>query len=155
MNHLVSSLRAAVAFVVALTFGESANAQDSVGAELKLLRQQVEMQSKQIDTLAAQVAKLQVRMDLASDPAKPTPPPAPAPAAQPPTTAEATPPAALPPKPANVHIVVKGESLDKIARTHNTTAAELQKLNRIAQPKKLQVGQQLVLPPSTPKKENQ
>ena len=57
-----------------------------------------------------------------------------------------------PAAPANVHIVVKGESLDKIAKTHGTTAVELQKLNRITDPKKLQIGQQLMLPQPTPKK---
>jgi 2',3'-cyclic-nucleotide 2'-phosphodiesterase/3'-nucleotidase len=57
--------------------------------------------------------------------------------------------------PANTHIVVKGESLEKIAKTHGTTIAELQKLNRITDPKKLQIGQQLVLPPPAPKKEGQ
>ena len=147
MNSLVSSIRAAGTFLVALAFVQPASAQDAVLAELKALRQQVELQSKQIDSLTAQVAKLHIRMDAAADPANPTP------AAAPAAEAEAAIPAATPPKPANVHIVVKGESLDKIARTHNTTAAEIQRLNRISQPKKLQIGQQLVLPPSTPKKE--
>lgn len=147
MNSLVSSIRTAATFFVALAFVQPASAQDAVLAELKALRQQVELQSKQIDSLTAQVAKLQVRLDAATDPANPTSTAAPA------AAVETTIPAATPPKPANVHIVVKGESLDKIARTHNTTAAEIQKLNRISQPKKLQIGQQLVLPPSTPKKE--
>ena len=57
--------------------------------------------------------------------------------------------------PANVHIVVKGESLEKIAKSHGTTVPELQKINRISDPKKLQIGQQLLLPPPTPKKESQ
>ena len=153
MNPLVSSLRAAAAFLVALTVVQSASAQEPVQAELKALRLQLELQSKQIDSLTAQIARMQVRMDAAADPATPAPPAAPV--AKPAAAAEPATPAAAPPKPANVHIVVKGESLDKIARSHNTTAPELQKLNRIAQPKKLQVGQQLVLPPSIPKKENQ
>ena len=71
------------------------------------------------------------------------------------TTATVAVPAArvvTPAAPANVHIVVKGESLDKIAKTHGTTAVELQKLNRITDPKKLQIGQQLMLPQPTPKK---
>ena len=155
MNSLVSSLRAAATFVVALIFAQSATAQDNVQVELKTLRQQLELQAKQIDSLTAQIAKIQVRMDAAADPATPAPPPTPAPVAKPAAAAEPAIPAAVPPKPVNVHIVVKGESLDKIARTHNTTAAEIQKLNRISQPKKLQIGQQLVLPPTTPKKENQ
>ena len=50
---------------------------------------------------------------------------------------------------------VKGESLEKIAKSHGTTVPELQKINRISDPKKLQIGQQLLLPPPTPKKESQ
>ena len=50
---------------------------------------------------------------------------------------------------------------DKIAKQHNTTIIELQKLNKITDPKKLQIGQQLTLPPTpaspaaTEKKEGQ
>ena len=57
----------------------------------------------------------------------------------------------------NVHIIVKGDSLDKIAKMHNTTIAELQRINKITDPKKLQIGQQIILPPTaaTEKKEGQ
>lgn len=150
MNPLVSLLRAIAVFALALTFTASAGAQDAVQGELKALRQLVEQQSKQIESLTGQIAKLQARLDGNAEAAVPAA--GVTPAAQPGEAAVA---AAPPPKPANVHIVVKGESLDKIARSHNTTAAEIQKLNRISQPKKLQIGQQLVLPVTTPKKEPQ
>ena len=152
MIPLAPIFRIVAAFAFAVTFVPSVRAQDAVPAELKALRQLVEQQSKQIDNLTVQVAKIQARLDAGADPAAPVV--STTPAAQPVEKAEFSAPAA-PPKPANVHIVVKGESLDKIARTHNTTAAEIQKLNRIAQPKKLQIGQQLVLPVTTPKKEPQ
>jgi LysM repeat protein len=51
---------------------------------------------------------------------------------------------------ANTHIVVKGDSLDKIAKQNNTTVADLLKLNKITDPKKLQIGQQIILPPKDP-----
>jgi LysM repeat protein len=54
---------------------------------------------------------------------------------------------------APVHIIVKGDSLDKIAKQHGVTITELQKLNKISDPKKLQIGQQLVLPPTADKAE--
>lgn len=122
------------------------NAQDAA-AEMKLLRQTVEHQARQIELLTAQVARLTAKIEGGA---------AAAPTAQPPgaESAEFAIPAARPvasQPPANVHIVVKGESLEKIAKAHGTNSAELQKLNRITDPKKLQIGQQLLLPASTPK----
>ncbi len=57
----------------------------------------------------------------------------------------------------NHHIVRKGETLTIIAKQHHTTAEELMRLNKISDPRKLQIGQRLILPkestassPSTP-----
>jgi nucleoid-associated protein YgaU len=47
---------------------------------------------------------------------------------------------------------VSRTSLEKIAKAHGTTIPDLMKLNRIKDPKKLQIGQQLTLPPEPPKK---
>ena len=114
-------------------------AQDTVQTELAQLRKLVEQQNAKLDTLTAQVARLSAQLD------NRTTAPAAAPEAAP--VKDETPPAprviAAAPK---VHIVVKGESLDKIAKLNGTTVAELQKLNKITDPKKLQVGQQLNLP---------
>jgi peptidoglycan endopeptidase LytF len=44
-------------------------------------------------------------------------------------------------------VVKKGDALDKIARTHGTTAAEIMKLNHLASTK-LQIGQVLLVPDS-------
>jgi LysM repeat protein len=116
----------------------------SIQEELRALRQLIEQQSKQIDALTAQVTKLGGEMErrgLASG--------APMPAETGPTAESAAPAARVVTPPgasSNVHIVVKGDSLDKIAKTHNTTIAELQKLNKITDPKKLQIGQQIMLP---------
>jgi LysM repeat protein len=43
--------------------------------------------------------------------------------------------------------------LEKIAKQHNIQVTDLQKLNKISDPKKLQIGQQLTLPPNAEKKE--
>ena len=145
-----SIIVAACALSLAGVFTPSVRAQDAVQNELKALRQRIEQQGQKIEMLSAQVARLSAQLDGRTANA-----PAPAPAADPavtpaPAVADFTPPA-TPPKPANVHIVVKGDSLDKIAKQHNTTAVDLQKINKITDPKKLQIGQQLLLPPSDQK----
>ncbi|MEO6788259.1 MAG: LysM peptidoglycan-binding domain-containing protein [Chthoniobacteraceae bacterium] len=153
MSFRVPILRAAAFSLAALSFSP-AKAQDIAG-DVRALRQTVEQQAKQIEALSAQVARLAEKIEGHAN----TAPPAgervaPAPA----DSADFAIPAArvVPPHPpANVHIVVKGESLEKIAKSHGITTAELQKLNRITDPKKLQIGQQLQLPPPTPKKEAQ
>ena len=47
------------------------------------------------------------------------------------------------------HLVEKGQTLISIAKQHGVSVADLQKLNRIEDVRKLQVGQRLLLPNST------
>jgi LysM repeat protein len=153
MKFRLPRIPAVAALATATMIVPAARAQDAVQTELKSLRQLVELQSKQIEVLAAQIARLNSSLGQRAEPASTV-------AAQSPSveTADFVIPAARPVTavpPANVHIVVKGESLDKIAKSHGTTAIDIQKLNRISDPKRLQIGQQLILPPSTPKKEGQ
>jgi len=126
----------------------TASAQDPVQAELAALRKLVEQQNNKIDDLTVQIAKLNARLDARGDTAVPAAAAAATRGTPVPAQAEEAPPVpriiADAPK---VHIVVKGESLEKIAKQHGTTVAELQKLNNISDPKKLQIGQQLTLPP--------
>ena len=148
MSFRVPNLRAVAAFAVAILISPVARAQDGVAGEVKALRQIVEQQAKQIEALTAQVARLSAKVE---GHAVAAPAAAEHSAAD---SAEFAIPAArtvAPQVPANMHIVVKGESLEKIAKSHGTTSAELQKINRIADPKKLQIGQQLLLPPPNPK----
>lgn len=146
MTPRIITIVAACALSLAGVFTPSVRAQDAVQNELKALRQRIEQQGQKIEMLSAQVARLSAQLDGRTANA-----PAAAPAVTPaPAAADFTPPA-TPPKPANVHIVVKGDSLDKIAKQHNTTAMDLQKINKITDPKKLQIGQQLLLPPSDQK----
>ena len=137
---------AAVITVVSL-FRVSAFAQDPVQTELAQLRKLIELQNAKIDALTAQVNRLAVQIEGKATPATPATIPGvatvPVPAAEP----EAAPvPRVLASAP-RVHIVVKGEALEKIGKQYGITVAELQKLNNISDPKKLQVGQQLTLPP--------
>lgn len=137
--HLFSAVIA-----LAALFSSTTLAQDPVQAELAALRKIIEQQNNKIDDLAVQIAKLNARLDPAGQiqtaPAgreTPTPP-----------RSDSTPPVPrVIADPSKVHIVVKGDSLEKIAKQYATTVAELQKLNSISDPKKLQIGQQLTLPP--------
>ncbi len=148
MTPRIFTIVAVSALSLSGIFTPRARAEDAVQNELKALRQRIEQQAQKIEMLSAQVARLSAQLDgrTANAPA-PVAAPAPAPA---PAAADFTPPS-TPPKPANVHIVVKGDSLDKIAKQHNTTAVDLQKINKITDPKKLQIGQQLLLPPAEQK----
>lgn len=134
----------AVMTVVAL-LTSSPFAQDTVQAELAQLRKLVELQNTKIDALSAQVARLTIQLDTQAGLGAPRA--TPAIIATPTVEPEAAPvPRVLGTAP-RVHIVVKGEALEKIAKQYGITVAELQKVNNIADPKKLQVGQQLTLPP--------
>jgi len=154
MSLSVRILRASAICSLAVLHVPAAKAQEGLAGEVKALKQMVEQQGKQIESLSAQVARLTSRIEGSGETpaaANRTAPPAgdstefAIPAAR----------AVAPHPPANVHIVVKGESLEKIAKSHGTTVPDLQKINRISDPKRLQIGQQLQLPPTTPKKEGQ
>ena len=137
----------AAVITVASLFRVSAFAQDPVQTELAQLRKLIELQNAKIDALTAQVNRLSGQIEGKSPAAAPatipgvatTPPPVVEPEAAPVPRVLASAP--------KVHIVVKGESLEKIGKQYGITVAELQKLNNISDPKKLQVGQQLTLPP--------
>jgi LysM repeat protein len=59
----------------------------------------------------------------------------------------------LPAVPVPQHLVEKGQTLISIAKQHGVSVTELQKLNRIEDVRKLQVGQRLLLPtPSSEQK---
>jgi LysM repeat protein len=155
MSFRVRLLRVVATFAVAILPSAAVLAQDGLAGEVKALKQLVDQQTKQIETLTAQIARLSARIEGNTEAAPP------AAERNAPATPEATEfsiPVARPVAPhaaPNVHIVVKGESLEKIAKLHGTTVPDLQKINRITDPKKLQIGQQLLLPPPTPKKELQ
>jgi LysM repeat protein len=159
MYSRVTTLPALAAIALVALPSLPAQAQDAIAEELKALRQLIERQTKQLEVLTGQVARLSAKVEGGPDAAVASSPPNPGAvpgAVAPGEPGEYSVPAARPvAPPANTHIVVKGDSLEKIAKTHGTTIGELQKLNRITDPKKLQIGQQLLLPPTAPKKEGQ
>ena len=121
--------------------------------ELRELRQLVQQQSRHIEVLAEQVARLNRLIDvrsadpaLAAAPAAPPDTPKPpaelepeAPKAEPVVKAE---PAAAGPK----HVVAKGETLTSIAKQYNISIADLKKANKIENERKMQIGQVLTVP---------
>ena len=118
-----------------------------------MLRQTIEEQSKQIDVLAQEIARLNLLLEARTPIAAglaPSPADAPAPG---PAAPEQSVPKALPVEGAGatpagpVHIVTKGETLTAIAKHYKVTVPDLLKVNKITDVRKLQIGQTLVLPP--------
>jgi len=124
--------------------------------ELKNLEQAVQEQSKRIDSLTQQVAKLRLFLEAKNEAgaaATPEEPPKPAPEAP---KAEAVPKVETKVE-TNVedagggtkHVVAKGETLTSIAKHYNIPLAELQKANKNVNDRKLQIGQTLTIPTPT------
>jgi LysM repeat protein len=119
---------------------------------IAILQQLIEQQSRQLDVLAQEIARLNLLLEGKTPTASglaPSPADAAAPAAQ--TDDTTTAPRALPADAGSasgpVHIVTKGETLTAIARRYRVTVPDLLKLNKISDVRKLQIGQSLALPP--------
>jgi LysM repeat protein len=140
---------------LALLAAPGAGAQESPAIdEVRGLRAQVEKQSKQIDALTEQIAKLRIALEKAGD--VPLGAAAPAPVASLPATATTAPStefsADVPKAEAadgKRHVVIKGETLTSIAKHYNLPVPELKKANKEVDERKLQIGQTLTIP--TPK----
>jgi len=131
--------------------------------ELRELRQTVQQQSKQVESLAEQIGRLTRALE-----GQKTEGAAPATSLEIPKPAAETlpePPKAEPvPKAEAVnggtrHVVAKGETLTSIAKQYNIPIAELKNTNKIENERKLQIGQILTVPTAktpetTDKKEN-
>jgi LysM repeat protein len=128
-------------------FASSVSAQESTALrEIRELRTLVEKQSKQIEVLTEQVARLNQALEHknAAGSIPVATPAAPAAAAE--FSSEA--PKAEAPD-GKRHVVIKGETLTSIAKHYNITLAELQKANKGVDERKLQIGQTLVIPATT------
>ena len=155
MRSPFSLLAALSAFVFILA---SVQAEEATPAqELRDLRQAVQQQSKQIELLAEQVARLTRALDSQKNPdaAATTSVEAPKPLPQFATEVPKAETVNAGPR----HVVVKGETLTSIAKQYNIPINELKTANKIENERKLQIGQVLILPtPKTPetsdKKEN-
>ena len=121
----------------------SRNPAESVtAAQLQALTRKIDEQNAKIDTLSQQLLKLQQQISNMRPGVM---------------IGEATPAAAAPRPPvetaerasaANTHTVARGETLTSIAKMHNVTVSELEKVNHIENDRKLQIGQTLILPSS-------
>lgn len=140
-------------------------AEPTLAQEVHEMRRDMQLQSRQIETLTQQLAKLTQLLEAREaarvklEPGSPAPIVV-APTAQPATEAVPEIPKAEAVAPLPQHVVAKGETLTSIAKTYNITITELQKLNKITNERKLQIGQSLSIPvsktpePPAEKKEN-
>ena len=137
------------------------------GDELRILRQMIEQQSKQLDVLAQEIARLNLLLEgktptgaglapspaaeaagvEASAPSESEPAAAKAVAVENAEAVDHSPNLPANPSGGPVHIVTKGETLTAIAKHYKITVPELLKVNKIADVRKLQIGQTLNLPP--------
>jgi LysM repeat protein len=139
---IAASLVAAGGTVVAQTFAPTPVTQ-SVDAQLQALAKKIDEQNAKIDTLSQQILKLQQQLSnqrpgMIIGEAVPS--------AGSSTAASTTATASAETNNGNSHVVARGETLTSIARAHNVSVSDLQKLNHIDNPLKLQAGQTLLIP---------
>jgi LysM repeat protein len=119
---------------------------DKTEKMLEALNKKVDEQNAKIDTLSQQILKLEQQISKMRPGVIIGETPSPSPTA--PTSA-----ATEAPKPTqqsgNSHVVAKGETLTSIAKMHKVTVEELQKFNHIENDRKLQIGQTIMIPPSS------
>ena len=119
--------------------------------DVAALNQKLDRQSQQLEALAREVSRLSSLIESRGEVGTDLPAPRPAPAATPPAPhpsvapAPPVPPIEAPPGSA-IHVVAKGENLTMIARKYGTTIEEIQKTNKIEDDRKLQIGQNLIVP---------
>ena len=143
MNRLalVSCICVSAAMVCA-----TAPAQDkSDRALLETLSKKIDEQNAKIDTLSQQILKLEQQVSHMRPGVMIGETPSPSPAAANTATTEAP----KVPQSGNSHVVAKGETLTSIAKMHKVSVEELQKFNHIENDRKLQIGQTIMIPPSS------
>jgi LysM repeat protein len=150
IREMKSLLLGALALLLAEFTVAPANAQTAsrppadgvTAAQLQALTKKIDEQNAKIDTLSQQILKLEQQIsntrpgvmigEATPAPAAPRPPVETAPRAS----------------AGNTHTVAPRETLTSIAKMHNVTVSELEKVNHIENDRKLQIGQTLVLPSS-------
>jgi LysM repeat protein len=120
-------------------------------AQLEALAKKIDEQNAKIDALSQEILKLEQQLSHAR--------PgvmigeggsAPAAAAAPATVAAPAVSASHPAVAGNTHTVARGETLTSIAKMYKVTVDDLQKANSIEDGRKLQAGQTIVIPTSSP-----
>jgi LysM repeat protein len=114
-------------------------------AQLEALAKKIEEQNAKIDALSQEILKLEQQLShgrpgVMIGEASPAPATAAAPAVS----------ASHPTVAGNTHIVARGETLTSIAKMYKVTVDDLQKSNSIEDGRKLQAGQTIVIPTSSP-----
>ncbi len=150
MNRNAISTCALMILAGRLLFAQEAEPPAAVeNSDLHAIRQSLQQQSRQIEALTQQVARLSQLIEgshgaPAAVPAQAvTPEPAPA------ATPASEPPKAEPVESGSMsHVVAKGETLTSIAKHYKITVGSLLKMNKITDDRKLQIGQTLNIPPA-------
>ena len=136
-------------FALCIAFAESpAPHEKKVGAEsaqLEALAKKIDEQNAKIDALSQEILKLEQQLSRSRPgvmigEASPAPAMGTAPATSAPHSAVA----------GNTHTVARGETLTSIAKMYKVTVDELQKANNIEDGRKLQAGQTITIPTTTP-----
>lgn len=115
-------------------------------AQLEALAKKIDEQNAKIDALSQEILKLQQQLShsrpgvMIGEAAPPAPATAAAPAASASHLALA----------GNTHTVARGETLTSIAKMYKVTVDDLQKANNIEDGRKLQAGQNIVIPTASP-----
>ena len=113
--------------------------------QLEALTKKIDEQNAKIDALSQEILKLEQQLShsrpgVMIGEASPAPATAAAPAVS----------ALHPAAGGNTHTVARGETLTSIAKMYKVTVDELQKANNIEDGRKLQAGQTIVVPTSSP-----
>jgi LysM repeat protein len=116
--------------------------QSPSATDLQALAKKIDEQNLKIDLLSQQILKLQqqisnIRPGVIIGEGAPTS-----------TATTSTPEPSRQPTNGNTHIVARGETLTSIAKMHGVSVSDLQKLNHIDNPLKLQAGQTILIPTS-------
>lgn len=130
-----------IAISCAQTLAPTPN-RSSSGTDLQTLAKKIDEQNAKIDMLSQQILKLQMQISNMR-PGVMVGEGAPAP-----STIAGTPEPSRTAETGNTHIVARGETLTSIAKTRGVSVSDLQKLNHIDNPLKLQAGQTLLIPPA-------
>ena len=114
-------------------------------AQLEALAKKIDEQNAKIDALSQEILKLEQQLSH-SRPGVMIGEGAPAPATAAGPAASGSHPAVA----GNTHIVARGETLTSIAKMYKVTVDDLQKANHIEDGRKLQAGQNIVIPTASP-----
>ena len=165
MSRFFQMLMASVFLAIAVPAWSADEAQTA--QEIRELRQAVQLQSRHIEVLTEQVARLTRALDVqrgaepaaasAATPSAEAPKPSAEPAPEAPKAEAVV--KAEPVSGGTKHVVAKGETLTSIAKQYSIPVADLKNANKIENERKLQIGQVLTVPTTknseTPdKKEN-